>query len=239
MSNPTFTDRESLQNVIDSLVAENSVRRDAVSPVTTPQHTGYKPAQLRPEQHGLAINLAVDEALGKSGKRKPPEIRPDTPFWANNNPPKLRPNTVYNLSPEELSRLAFLESSGNGYTAFNEGSKAYGKYQFIPDTAAALSERLGLKGDEWKTPENQEKLMQLHTTDNMLGLQRKGLPTDLFHIYGAHQQGLTGFSNILAGKLTPFLEKKMRGNLPKEYRNLSGIPLRDAWVSYWQGRTTL
>lgn len=141
------------------------------------------------------------------------------------------------LSQEDIDRLAQIESGSKGYTAHNTRSGAYGKYQFIPSTAAAYAKRLGLEGDEWKTPENQDRMFAEFTKDNARQLERKGLPTDLFHIYGAHQQGVRGLTDILEGNLTPKLERNMRSNLPDDYQDLEGTELRDAWVSYWKDRT--
>lgn len=140
------------------------------------------------------------------------------------------------IKPEYIERLAEVESGNLGYDAVNPSSGAYGKYQFIPSTAKAYAEKLGIQGDDWKTPENQDRMFSAFTSDNVRGLRSKNLPTDLFHIYGAHQQGLTGFSNILAGKLTPRLEANMRSNVPNQYKNLSGTDLRDAWINYWKNR---
>jgi hypothetical protein len=147
-------------------------------------------------------------------------------------PPAYTPSS----SSVDLAKIASLESGKAGYTAYNKGSGAYGKYQFIPSTAAAYSKKLGFKGDEWKLPENQEKMFSAFMQDNAAGLKRKGLPVDTFHVYGAHQQGLTGFTNILNNNISPKLERNMRSNLPSSYRNLEGEDLRNAWLSYWRGK---
>ena len=128
--------------------------------------------------------------------------------------------------------------SGDDYTAVNPTSGAYGKYQFIPSTAREYATKLGLEGDSWKTPENQEKMFSAFMADNIRGLQNKNLEVNPFTVYGAHQQGLTGFSNIMAGNLTNKLEANMRSNLPNQFKGLQGMDLRNAWVNYWRNRMT-
>ena len=140
------------------------------------------------------------------------------------------------LSKSDLTKLVSIESGNAGYTALNEGSGAYGKYQFIPSTAKKYAEKLGIKGDAWKTPANQDRMFLEFTKDNIEGLKKKGLDTDIFHIYGAHQQGLTGFENILKGNITPELERNMKSNLPASMSNLKGQELGQAWKDYWTKR---
>jgi hypothetical protein len=182
---------------------------------------------------GAAQESFIEPALKRLTAIELPTKQSTTP---SNNPPS--PSKT-GLNSAEITRLAEIESSNAGYDAFNPRSGAYGKYQFIPSTAKVYAEKLGLKGDEWKTPENQDRMFAAFTADNTRGLERKGLPTDLFHIYGAHQQGLTGFSNILKGNITPTLEKNMRSNIPNEYKNLKGEELRDAWINYWKEKTQI
>lgn len=140
------------------------------------------------------------------------------------------------LTPEQMNRLVQAESGDEGYTSLNRGSGAYGKYQIIPSTAAYYSKKLGFTGNEWKLPENQDKMMAAITADNIAGLQRNNLPTDLFHVYGAHQQGVRGFNDIMNNKLTPQLEDKLRDNLPDKFQNLEGNLLRNTWVNYWKNK---
>lgn len=153
--------------------------------------------------------------------------------------PKPVPSLVKGLTQAQLDRLVEVESGNKDYTAYNEGSGAYGRYQFIPNTAKAYAKKLGIKGDKWKTPANQDKMFAAFTADNIRGLERKGLPTDLFHIYGAHQQGLSGFSDIMKNNLNPQLEQKMRNNLPGDTSKLAGTDLRNAWINHWQERLKL
>ena len=139
------------------------------------------------------------------------------------------------LATSLVDRVAAVESGGD-YSAVNPSSGAYGKYQFIPSTAKEYSKKLGFEGDSWKTPENQEKMFSAFMADNIRGLQDKGVEVNPFTVYGAHQQGLTGFSKILEGELTPRLEANMRSNLPRGFSNLRGLDLRDAWINYWRNK---
>lgn len=169
---------------------------------------------------------------------KPPTNRPNRiPVEATSSSTKVPVRQFEDLSKAELARLSEIESGGHGYTAFNEGSKAYGKYQFIPSTAKEYASKLGLAGDSWKTPENQEKMFEAFTKDNIAFLQKKGLPVDLFHIYGVHQQGRKGFSEILQGKLNPARERTMRSNVPNKYKHYKGESLRRAWMDHWKEKT--
>lgn len=147
-------------------------------------------------------------------------------------------STALGLPDKDVKTLVKIESGNVGYTAVNKSSGAYGKYQFIPSTAKVYAKRLGFKGDEWKKPENQDKMFVEFTKDNMEGLERKGLPTDIFHIYGAHQQGLTGFQKILRGDVNATLERNMRSNLPSNLKKLSGKELADAWINHWKRKTS-
>jgi len=158
----------------------------------------------------------------------------------NNKPtqPGPKEGMITGLSPKEVEHLVFLESGNKGYDAVNKNSGAYGKYQFIPSTAAEYAKRLNIKGDDWKTPENQDKMFQAFTYDNVEGLRDRGMPVNLFNVYGAHQQGVSGFTDIMNNKLTPKLERNMRANLP-DSKGLKGQELRSAWINYWKDRTTM
>ena len=142
----------------------------------------------------------------------------------------------FNPVSEDTRSIIGKVESADDYTAVNPTSGAYGKYQFIPSTAKEYATKLGLEGDSWKTPENQEKMFSAFMADNVRGLQSKNLEVNPFTVYGAHQQGLTGFSNIMAGNLTSKLEANMRSNLPNQFKNLQGMDLRNAWVNYWRNR---
>lgn len=193
---------------------------------------------------GLGASLLGGGAV--EGALKPALLKADRIYDTAEAQPQIKTQPVRSamatepkkgLSAADIRKLAEIESGSTGYNAHNTSSGAYGRYQFIPTTAAAYAKKLGLEGDAWKTPENQDRMFEAFTQDNVRSLEKKGLPVDLFHVYGAHQQGATGFFNILKGNLTPKLESNMRNNLPSDMRNLKGMELRDAWVDYWKGRT--
>lgn len=143
---------------------------------------------------------------------------------------------VGGLPEADVDKLIRLESGNQGYTASNK-SGAYGRYQFMPDTAKQYADKLGISMDEWKRPENQDKMFAAFTQDNINQLKARGMPIDLFHVYGAHQQGVGGLSKILANKLDAETIRNMRSNVTKEYKHLQGQDLRNAWLKLWKSRT--
>lgn len=148
------------------------------------------------------------------------------------------PNSTRNpishiLSDDDFNKLISIESANN-YSALNPTSKAYGRYQFIPSTASSYATKLGIPLDQWKTPENQDKMFKAFTEDNIKQLKSYGIPITPFSIYGAHQQGAKGFSGIMSGKLSDTLENNVRSNVPEQYKSLKGRELIDAWQNHWQ-----
>lgn len=200
----------------------------------------YTPKQINTGSDGLAGNLVGALAEGQ----RLINSRPANPGFDDVTvTPEERTNpTTYvagsNINPDNLptdfvNRLAKLEAGDRGYTAVNEGSGAYGRYQFIPETAKYYAAKLGFAGDSWKLPKNQDAMFAAFTADNIRQLQRLGMPTDAFHVYGAHQQGAKGFSDIMGGNITPERERSMRANLPSALRGLGGMQLRNAWINHW------
>jgi muramidase (phage lysozyme) len=167
-----------------------------------------------------------------------PQIKDFSKIYAGTNI-NVPTNNDLGLTPAQIDRLVQLETTNGKYDEVNNRSGAYGRYQIMPDTAKYYAGKIGVNYENWKTPENQDKLFAAITKDNLRQLKNKNLGTDLFSIYGAHQQGVTGFSNIMNNKLNPQLEKNMRGNLPDSYKSLKGQDLRDAWVSYWKDKTNM
>ena len=126
------------------------------------------------------------------------------------------------------SKLEEVESGGD-YTAYNEGSGAYGKYQFIPSTLKEYAKKTGQTIEQAKTPEGQDKMFERFTEDNKNRLKKIGIePTEL-NLWIAHNQGVGGAAAILkAGKLTPRLKKNIASNLP------SGVePTIENYINHW------
>lgn len=164
--------------------------------------------------------------------------------------------TRLGVDPKSMQVLVKLESGNTGYTARNPSSSAYGKYQFMTGgkegaeggTGLAYARKLGYEGNEgkdlrsWMTPERQDQMFEEFTRDNLASLKANRLPQDTFHLYGAHQQGMKGFKEILSatrdGKLSDIRASKIKNNLPKgALHNLKGKALADAWVKYYKNKT--
>ena len=93
-----------------------------------------------------------------------------------------------------------VESSGGKYDAKNEGSGAYGAYQFIPSTAKWVAKELGIPYKEWKKPENQDKMFKWYTEHNKKGLEKAGIPVTEETLWWAHNQGLEGAKKLYRGQ---------------------------------------
>ena len=221
---------EQLRRDVEEVAARKSV--DTAYQPTTSAFIATQPAP-KPVLTQPAPTQAAPTSTN-NGRVQVPIAVPDR----GKTQPGPKPSLINGLSPAQFDKLVELESGRHGYTALHEGSKAYGRYQFIPSTAAEYSARLGFKGDEWKTPENQDKMFQAFTYDNIRKLVDNNMPVNMFNIYGSHQQGSTGFRDIMNNNITPKLERSMRSNLPGS-DNLSGQELRTAWINHWKERTQL
>ena len=97
-----------------------------------------------------------------------------------------------------LSNLANVES-GDNWNALNQGSKAFGKFQFIPSTEKEYASKLGISIDEARTPRGQMAMVSAFTNDNRNGLVNAGFEPTQKNMYMAHQQGLGGALTMLRG----------------------------------------
>ena len=109
-----------------------------------------------------------------------------------------------------LYNLAKTESS-NKWDAYNKGSKAYGKYQFIPSTEKHYMSKLGLTKKQARTKEGQTMLVKALTDDNMKALTRAGYPVTQENLYLLHQQGASGGINLLRGGKAKAINLKSNG----------------------------
>lgn len=137
------------------------------------------------------------------------------------------------LPESDVKNIIRIESGGKGYEAENE-SGAFGKYQIMPETAKELSKELNIPLSEWKKPRNQDKMFTRLTLKNKERLAKRNLPTDAFHLYGAHQQGVGGLSQILKGNISEKVARNIRANIPKDKRHLTGKALANAWIDRWK-----
>ena len=151
------------------------------------------------------------------------------------------------INSKHLASLIKIESNSGGYTALNPNSGAYGKYQFMPATAAAYKARLGLKGNSWMSPSNQDKMFSELTKDNLTQLKRDGQGIEgidvnnigAFELYGAHQQGVSGFLEIMKNKNIPQVRyKNMRANIGKLGAGKTDDEVRDIWIKLWRRKTS-
>ena len=133
----------------------------------------------------------------------------------------------------DLEKIASVESGGD-YNAVNPITKAYGKYQFIPSTLKEVAGQLGITEAQAKTPEGQEQMMALFTSNNIRGLQEAGFPANDFTIYAAHQQGLGGAKQILSGNISEQVKRNMLANLPQSARKTGDV--RTDWINYYQAK---
>ncbi len=98
-----------------------------------------------------------------------------------------------------VNKLADVESKGN-YKAYNKGSKAYGRYQFIPSTEKAVAKKLGYTIAQARTPEGQENMVRQLTNDNIRTLKKAGVPITGETVWWAHNQGAGGAIKLHRGK---------------------------------------
>jgi LysM repeat protein len=158
---------------------------------------------------------------------------------------------------EVTEKLVKVESSDYGYTADNRNSSAFGKYQFMTDgiksTGFVYAVAQGYNKDwgageplrDWmrENPKAQDKMFVELTRDNIGGLKRNGItnPTAI-DIYGAHQQGVTGYLMILRQEsqkalvLSDEVTRNLRNNLFEDDQGLSGQALAKRWLEHYRNK---
>jgi len=138
---------------------------------------------------------------------------------------------------EVIKKVIKFESTSGSYHTKNKSSGAYGRYQIMPNTARAYAKKLNIPYSQWKKPENQDKIFEEIMRDNILSLKRNKIKISAFSLYGTHQQGASGFKNIIKNrKLTKRLEKNLRQNLPKKFKHISKAKLKHTWMKYWKAK---
>ena len=134
-------------------------------------------------------------------------------------------------------KIVKVETPHGKYTTRNKSSGAYGRYQIMPGTARYYTKKLDMNHYYWKKPENQDKIFKAILTDNICSLEKNGHKINAFTVYGCHQQGATGFNNIVTNtNMTDRMYYKLRRNLPKKYKHVKKENLRDVWLNYWQNK---
>ena len=135
-----------------------------------------------------------------------------------------------------IKKLVKIESPRGSYTAKNK-SGAYGLYQIMPKTAKYYTKKLKIPHYKWKHPRNQDRIFTALMRDNISILKKNGIAINAFSLYGTHQQGAGGFNMIIKNKkLSKNIERNLRHNLPRKYKYVSGIALRNAWIKFWKKR---
>ncbi|MEY3089851.1 MAG: hypothetical protein RL113_167 [Pseudomonadota bacterium] len=134
-----------------------------------------------------------------------------------------------------VEKIVAVETPNGNYTAVNSKTGAYGRYQIKPYIAAYYAKKLGIPYNNWKTPANQDRIFRALLSDNIQCLKNNGHEINTFTVYGAHQQGATGFDNIIKNRsLSDDMYARLRRNVPAQYRNCSDKELCDVWVCYWK-----
>lgn len=147
---------------------------------------------------------------------------------------KTEPNMEPNMD-HIVKKIVKVETPNGNYTAVNKKTGAYGRYQITPATATYYSKKLDINDYCWKEPKNQDKIFKALLSDNIRCLRTKGHKINAFTVYGAHQQGATGFDNIIKNRnLNDDMYVKLRRNIPAEYRNCKDEELCEVWVCYWK-----
>ena len=131
-----------------------------------------------------------------------------------------------------VNKLADVESKGN-YKAYNKGSKAYGRYQFIPSTEKAIAKKLGYTIAQARTPEGQENMVRQLTNDNIRTLKKAGVPITGETVWWAHNLGAGGATKLYKGNQVS--ERNMRSNLPGN-KNISSSDIAQSYKNHWKGK---
>ena len=153
-----------------------------------------------------AYQKARENQLKRNEDAKKLELKPDVLSS------EYVSSKIDGMDKDTLDKLIKAESGGS-YTELNSGSKAYGKYQFIPNTAYEYATRAGYKGvepknskdlpdelKEFMTPEKQTEMFIDFSNRNTKGLSKAGIEATPLNRYIAHQQGLRGTTEILSAK---------------------------------------
>lgn len=130
--------------------------------------------------------------------------------------PDVEPTPTYRpvSLPAFKERLWRVEGTGDYFQPKNKYGYE-GKYQFRfkkkGDLGNVLARRMGVSANQIrKSPELQEKMMDLAIDDYVKGLNSRGLPVTEYNLWLVHNQGLGGANAILTGKLTPTIRRNIR-----------------------------
>jgi hypothetical protein len=133
------------------------------------------------------------------------------------------------ISDAYFDKVAKIESGGD-YNAVNKGSGATGLNQILRSTGEPYLKKYGATWDDFKrSPKLQDAVMREHTANNVRYLKKHGVPINDFTLYGAHQQGAGGFTQMY--KLGKGNARNIASNLPN-----GGPPTVQNWMKQWSSR---
>ncbi len=102
-------------------------------------------------------------------------------------------------SDSYYSKLAKVESNGN-YKAYNKGSGATGRYQFLKSTAEPILKKMGKSWEDFKqTPSVQDEVVKKFTESNAKYLKNNNIPVNDETLWWAHNQGAGGAKALYTG----------------------------------------
>ncbi len=173
----------------------------------------------------IAKKMMVDNSLDMSRSRDGEQVYDEqssyngTPYRggmsggseARNSSPSSKGSGSY------LDNLSAVESAGN-WNAYNKGSGAFGKFQFIPSTEKAYAQKLGMTIPEARTPEGQMKMVSAFTNDNRKGLVNAGFEPTQENMYMAHNLGIGSALSALRG-----------GSVKQKYLEGQGVSTVKEW----------
>lgn len=139
------------------------------------------------------------------------------------------PDTKVYPQSENLKHLQNREGPNNTYTTKNAaGSSAYGKYQFMPNTAKEIANRIGIDPEKWTEPANQDAIYKQADKDYEAALNRWDVKDTPGNRYAIHQLGAGRAKRLFRDVLTEKDKKVMKDQIPKA-KQTEGMNIVDVW----------
>ena len=164
------------------------------------QQEAYRQAQEDNLKEQAAARRQENEATAKAFEYLKGMGLGGTPVTPGMGAPATQPS----MGPgRDYFTVTGAAESGNNYTVRNKiGSGAYGKYQFMPDTWAAVAQanpHLGLPFNmAQSTADQQEAAMRAFTEGNARSLAASGIQPTPDNLYLAHRFGVEGAKKVLS-----------------------------------------
>ena len=214
MTNPRYASALSSQLERIEVGKRARVKEDADYITTSGMAILNAPADQQP---GLYARVRQEAAAkGRDVSTWPTQYDPS---WVKFNVDKAMPVSEYykrngegvqyvepgggGATPGGFTGQVAKDESGGNYNIPNaKGSGAYGKYQFMPDTWASVSQanpQLNLPMNmRQATPQQQEAAMEAFTRSNGQALVQAGQPATPANLYLAHRFGTQGATKFLS-----------------------------------------